>query len=358
MNQAGSPFYPRVFALAAAGLLAFALLKILQPFMGAILWGLLLAFLLFPLNRRLRRALGGRRGAAAALLTLAVILLVVGPAALLAVAFARQASDLVSLLQQAAAHYRIARPGDVLRVPVLDRISRAIQALAPVTAGEIQGWLMDGAKGLLQALVSMSGSFFVGALGAVVGLAMTLFLLFFFLRDGEDMVRKALLLIPLDADRKGHLVEHLAAVTQAVVLGALLTAVIQGTLVGVGFVLVRLPSPVVFGVLAAVVSLVPLLGASLVWAPAAIVLAVQGRWAAALFLAIWGLAVVTAADNVLRPRLIAGRAQISTLPVLLGLMGGVAAFGPIGMVLGPVVIALVLALLRFAEESRGRPASP
>jgi len=92
--------------------------------------------------------------------------------------------------------------------------------------------------------------------------------------------------------------------------------------------------------------------------PAAVVLGVQGRWAAGLFLAVWGLAVVTSADNLIRPRFIAGRAQISTLPVLLGLVGGVAAFGPIGMVLGPVVIALVLALLRFAEESQQQVSPP
>jgi len=358
MNQTGSQFYPRVFALAAASLLAFALFKILQPFIGSILWGLLLAFFLFPVNQRLRLALGGRRGAAAIVLTLAVILLLVGPAALLVVAFASQASELVGHVQKAAAHYQVARPSDLLRVPILDRVIHWIEALAPVTAEQVQGWMVDGARGLLQMLVSISGSFFVGALGAVVGLAMMLFLLFFFLRDGEVMVQKVLSLIPLDAERKAHLVEHLAAVTRAVVLGALLTAVVQGTLVGIAFALVRLPSPVVFGVLAAVMSLVPLVGASLVWAPAAVVLAVQGRWVAALVLAVWGVAVVTSADNVLRPRLIAGRAQISTLPVLLGLMGGVGAFGPIGMALGPVVVALALALLRFAEESRGRPSSP
>ena len=157
---------------------------------------------------------------------------------------------------------------------------------------------------------------------------MTLLLLFFFLRDGEVMVQKLLLLIPMDEVRKTHLVEHLAAVTRAVVLGALLTAVVQGALVGIGFALVRLPSPLVFGVLASVASLVPLVGASLVWAAAVVIIALQGRWAAALFLAVWGLGVVTSADNVIRPRLIAGRAQISTLPVLLGLMGGSARSAP------------------------------
>lgn len=358
MNQTDSSFYPRVFALAVAGLLAFALFRILQPFIGSILWGLLLAFLLFPVNVKLRRALGGRRSAAAIVLTLAVILLLVGPAVLLAVAFARQASDLVGQVQRAAVQYWIARPSDLLRAPILDRIIRWIKALVPVTADQIQGGMLEGAKSLLQLLASIGGSFFVGALGAAVGVAMTLLLLFFFLRDGEGMAQRVLLLIPLDAERKARLVEHLAAVTRAVLLGALLTATVQGTLVGIAFVLVRLPSPLVFGALGAVASLVPLVGASLVWVPAAVVLGVQGRWAAGLFLAVWGLAVVTSADNLIRPRFIAGRAQISTLPVLLGLVGGVAAFGPIGMVLGPVVIALVLALLRFAEESQQQVSPP
>ncbi len=358
MNQTDGSFYPRVFALAVAGLLAFALFRILQPFIGSILWGLLLAFLLFPVNVKLRRALGGRRSAAAIVLTLAVILLLVGPAVLLAVAFARQTSDLVGQVQRAAVQYWIARPSDLLRAPILDRIIRWIKALVPVTADQIQGGMLEGAKSLLQLLASIGGSFFVGALGAAVGVAMTLLLLFFFLRDGEGMAQRVLLLIPLDAERKARLVEHLAAVTRAVLLGALLTATVQGTLVGIAFALVRLPSPLVFGALGAVASLVPLVGASLVWVPAAVVLGVQGRWAAGLFLAVWGLAVVTSADNLIRPRFIAGRAQISTLPVLLGLVGGVAAFGPIGMVLGPVVIALVLALLRFAEESQQQVSPP
>ena len=103
MNRTESQFYPWVFALAAAGLLAYALFRVLQPFVGAILWGFLLAFLLFPVNERLRRALGGRQGAAAIALILAVILLLVGPATLLAVAFADQASELLGHMQKAAA---------------------------------------------------------------------------------------------------------------------------------------------------------------------------------------------------------------------------------------------------------------
>lgn len=353
MNHTDSRFYPRVFALVAAGLLGFALFNILQPFIGSLLWAALIAFLLSPVNQRLRRALHGRGGAAAILLTLAVTLLVLIPSALLTVVFARQATDLLTQLQQTVARYQIVKASDLLRIPILDRVIQWIGGLIPVTADQVRGWILDGGKNLVQTLVSFSGSFFAGALGALVNFILMLFLLFFFLRDGEEMWQRLLTLIPLRPERKAHLVAHLAGVTRAVVLGALLTAVLQGTLVGVSFAIVRLPSPVVFGALAAGASLLPLVGTALVWVPTAGVLALQGRGAAAIFLVAWGAAVVSSVDNFVRPRFISGRAQIATLPVFLGLMGGISVFGPIGMFLGPVIIALALALLRFAEESRG-----
>jgi predicted PurR-regulated permease PerM len=211
---------------------------------------------------------------------------------------------------------------------------------------------VSGAQALLQGLVAVSGSFVVGALNALVGLSITLFLLFFFLRDGEQMVATAVRLIPMAPERRDQLVETVAAVTRAVVFGSLLTALAQGLLVGIGFALVGLPSPVVFGAVAAVASLIPYVGTALIWVPAVGVLFLQGRWVAALVLAVWSVAVVSSADNVVRPLFISGRAQIATLPVFLGLIGGITAFGPIGLVVGPVVVALTLALLRFAEEAR------
>ncbi len=117
---------------------------------------------------------------------------------------------------------------------------------------------------------------------------------------------------------------------------------------------VGLPSPIVLGVLGMGAALLPLVGTAIIWVPAAVVLAAQGRWGAAVFIAPWGALVVSSADNFVRSIFISGRAEISTFPVFIGLLGGISAFGPIGIFLGPVVVALVLALLRFAEESRGR----
>ena len=232
--------------------------------------------------------------------------------------------------------------------------------LAPVDA--FLARKLGGRPALSALLLTVAGALFVlipavvtavvfaGVLGVVVEVGLTLFLLFFFLRDGREMVRRALVLVPMTAERKADLVDHLAAVIRAVALGTLFTAVVQGTLVGISFAFTGLPSPVVFGVLAMLAALVPLVGSSLVWVPAAFVLVAHNRVGAALFLAFWGLVVVSVVDNIVRPLVVSGRAQISTLPVLLGLVGGLATFGAIGIILGPVVIALGLALFRFAEE--------
>jgi predicted PurR-regulated permease PerM len=356
MNASDGRFYPRVCALVTAALLGLALARILRPFIGPILWSVLLAFLLFPLNQALRRELHGRRGAAATLLTLAVIVGLIGPSAVVAVAFTKQATELFARLQSAAGRIEVLSLEDLLRVPFIERVVRWAESVAGITTEQIEVWFVSAAKTLVGELVAMSGVFVVEALGTLIGLIVTLFLLFFFLRDGEEMLKSFQALIPLDAERQAQLASHLSAVTRAVVFGALLVAAIQGTLVGLSFAFVHLPSPLVWGALAAVASLVPLFGAALVWAPGVAVLAWQGRWGAAAFVLIWNLAIVSTTDNVVRPLFISGRAQISTLPVFLGAAGGVAAFGPIGLVLGPVIVALALALLRFAEESRTRDA--
>jgi predicted PurR-regulated permease PerM len=131
-----------------------------------------------------------------------------------------------------------------------------------------------------------------------------------------------------------------------------MTALLQGTLVAIAFALVGLPSPIVFGVITALAALLPFAGSGLVWIPAAIVLAAQQRWGAALFIVLWGALLVSLVDNFIRPMLVSGRAEVGTLTVFIGVLGGMSAFGAIGLVLGPVVLALILALLRFILEIR------
>jgi predicted PurR-regulated permease PerM len=143
----------------------------------------------------------------------------------------------------------------------------------------------------------------------------------------------------------------LSGVTRAIVVGTSVTAFLEGVLIGAGFSIAGLPSPVVFGVLAALLSMLPVGGAALVWGPAVIWLFIDGRWGYGIFMLAWGL-LISGLDNVLRPWLISGRARISALAVFIGVLGGISAFGTIGLIAGPVVLSLALALVEFAEESR------
>jgi predicted PurR-regulated permease PerM len=346
-----SRFYSRLFAVAALAALGYALLLIFQPFLVPILWALLIAFLLYPVNVHLRLRFKGKSGAAAGVLMLLVTIGMAAPAVILTMVFAGQAADLAARLSAAAARYEIARPSDVFRIPALGTLLQWIEARVPLTADQLQGWLLQGSQRALRFLAASTGTVVLSALGAIVRIVLMLFVLFFFLRDGDTMADRFVRVLPMPPERKTHLTQYLASVTRAIVFGTLLTAILQGTLVGIGFGLTHLPSPVVFGAIAAACSLLPVGGTALVWGPGAIALAVQGRWGAAVFLAAWGAILVSTVDNVLRPLFISGRAQISTLPIFFGVLGGLAAFGPIGMFLGPLLVALALALLGFAEEA-------
>ncbi|MGQ0543717.1 MAG: AI-2E family transporter, partial [Betaproteobacteria bacterium] len=200
-------------------------------------------------------------------------------------------------------------------------------------------------------LASLGGKVFLGTLGTVVGFALMMFILFFAIRDGQRMLATLRALIPMPVVHKARLFDHLAAVTRALVYGTVVTSLGQGALIAVGFAIVDLPSPVVFGVLAAFFAMVPMAGTPFVWVPAVIWLAVEERWIAAVFLLVWGAAVGTI-DNFVRPILVAGRAEVGALLVFIGVLGGISAFGTIGVIAGPLVLALVVALIRFTLEVR------
>jgi predicted PurR-regulated permease PerM len=345
-------FYSRVFALVTLTLLGIALSWMMQPFLAPVFWAGLLAVLLFPANRTLRRGLHGRKGLAALLLTTAVVLIVVLPAVIGASLVVTQSSDLVVRLQAMAKEYNVAGPSDVFALPAVNNAIHWISDRVPITADQVQAWLLQGGQRALEVLLGVTGSLFTGALGVFANIVLGLFLFFFFLRDGEPMMARLIGLIPMDDRKKGPLVAHLYNVTTAVVLGSLVTALVQGSLVGIGFAIAGLAAPAVFGTLAMVASLIPVVGAAVVWVPAAIILASRHEWGWVIFLTAWCVGLVHSADNVIRPLFISSRAKISTLPVFVGLIGGVSAFGAIGMFLGPVLVALVLALVDFWEEER------
>jgi predicted PurR-regulated permease PerM len=345
-------FYARSFALVTTVVLSYALFKIVQPFAGPLLWAIFLAFLLHPLHLRLSRRMGGRVHWSALILTLLAFFVIIGPLTALSAAFAAQVGDLLQFAQMTVADQTKRNVFALANVPWLAGPLEWLETTLDINIAQVRGWIVEGSRTLLQWLASMGGKFFLGAVGTVVGFVLMIFMLFFFVRDGAEMVSSARELIPMESAYKARLFDHLASVTRAMVYGTGLTALIQGALVGIAFLIVGLPSPLVFGVIAALAALLPVGGSAIVWIPAAIVLAVQGRWGATIFMVIWGSLLVSLVDNVVRPMLVSGRASVGTLTVFIGVLGGIAAFGAIGLFLGPVVLALIIALIRFMLDVR------
>jgi predicted PurR-regulated permease PerM len=344
-------FYARTFVLVTLALLGYLLYYILLPFFVPLAWAFFIAFLIYPIHVRVSDKLRGRAGLSAALLTVATLIILLGPLTALGAAFGVQVTYLLQYAQQLASNHAPAEISDLATMPVLGPALAWAQQTAGVSLEQIQGYAMESARTVLQFLASLGREIFLGALGTAVGFILMMFILFFAIRDGRDMAMALRGLIPASAEDKARLFNHLAGVMRAVVFGTGVTALVQGVLIAAGFAIAGLPSPIVFGVLAALCALVPMAGTPVVWVPAVIVLAFQQRWGAAIFLLVWGIAV-SSIDNFLRPALVAGRAQVGALTVFIGVLGGVSAFGPIGIFLGPLILALVIALIRFALEGR------
>jgi predicted PurR-regulated permease PerM len=345
-----SSFYQRAFVIGTLLIIGYLLLRVLEPLAAALGWAAVLAFLLFPVQQGLTRRLNGRSALSAGILTGLTPFFVMAPVAMLAIAFAKQVAVLLGYLRN---HSLLLSYPEVLQrlesYSVIGSAVRWARENAPISADQVESWVTDGAQSVLKNAATMGGSVALGVFGTVVSFVMMLFLLFFFLQDGRAMLSSLTHLIPIEPKRRGQLLQYLADVTRAVVFGSTATAIAQGIFVGVGFAIVGLPSPVVFGVLATIAAFLPA-GAAAVLVPAVIYFMIVAHWGAAIFMAVW-MAAMWVVENVLRPLLTAHQAEVSTLAIFVGAIGGAAAFGVLGLVIGPVLLSFAVALLRFAEEN-------
>jgi predicted PurR-regulated permease PerM len=312
-------FYARSFGIATAGLLGFLLFKLLTPFVTPLLWASLLAFMLAPLHNKLLHR-KPKPALTAGFITVTAALVVLGPLSLFVFAFLRQAGELLSRFQVEAAERKLPALQLILELGPIAAVLDRVGEYTALTKAQILQSATDAAQGALQQLASLGGTVVLGAFTVASQFALTLFILFFFLRDGREILQRIVQLIPLR------------------------------TLLGLGFGIAGLPSPLVFGAVGAVASLIPIVGTSLVWVPAVITLYAQGHPGWALFLLLWSLILVTGSDNVIRPLVISGNSNASTLLVFIGLLGGVSVFGVAGIFMGPFVLTLISALISFANE--------
>lgn len=348
-----SSFYRATFALVALGTLGYLLLKMLQPLAGALMSATVLSFLLYPVHARLTHALKHRAQLSAGIITVLTPFVILAPLSILALVFIRQVSGLITGFRDGTLSIP-GMTGDLAAFPVIGPVVRLAQETLPISAMQVQDWVTQTAHAALQTAASLSGDLVLGVAGTVVEFVLTLFILFFLLLDGRVIIRHVAHLIPMHGERRNTLINNLVAVMKAVVYGTAMTALIQGVLIGIGFAIIGLPSPVVFGALAAAAAFIPAVGTATVLVPAILYLMIVGRWGAAIFLLIWS-GLLALGEQLIRPLLTSRHAEVSALAVFIGAIGGVSAFGFIGFVIGPVLISLLVELVRSASSDVPAP---
>jgi predicted PurR-regulated permease PerM len=320
--------------------------QILAPYLNAIFLACVLGISGFPIYAALERR--WRRPALASLAaTLTIMLLIAGPLLFLAVTVAREAQSLYHSLSAAS------RSQGGWNVWVSNVLQRPLAWLAQSTGmavPNLQAALMVRLQAAGDAAMDSIGGLFGNVTATLGQAAVMFFALYFFFQAVVHMQAMAIRWVPLPAHRVTELIRVTAETIRANVNGTLIIAAVQGALLGIGFTIVGLPQPWLWGVVGMFSSLVPLVGASLVWIPAVAYLALSGAWIRALILLVWCLVVVGVSDNILRPWILRGSMPMNTLLVVLSIFGGIGYFGLAGVIAGPVVFSITAALLRILRE--------
>ena len=320
---------------------------LIAPFLKPILVSSVLAILFYPLHARIFRRIRNRN-ASALLSTCLVVLLGVLSAVFLGRALATGLRDIYQSLGGTG------DGGERLSLYLLHIFERAIELVSgylPISSSDLRSATVNQAEKGVSALLGMTA----GVLGSFTALlanaVIAFFVLFFLLRDGNAMLRRSAVLLPLRRDQTRRLFALVKDTLNATVYGTLTMAALQGALAGLAFLFLGVTSAGLWGIVTALCALLPFIGTGIVLLPAISMLIFSGHWIKGLILLAWGLAIVHPVDNLLRPHLIGSRTKLSTLYVFFALLGGLKVFGGLGVFIGPITLAITLALLKFLREA-------
>jgi predicted PurR-regulated permease PerM len=307
---------------------ALANAALVVPFVAPLTWALTLAVVTYPMHAHVARSFG-HPSIAAACSTLVVTLLICAPFVYAATAMVEEALDAARQMQGAVNQGAIENivPADSALRPAADWLSRQIA----------RGGYRQQAAGLLMSAAQTAAS---RSLYVVTDALIAVFILFYFFRDGRTFLRRAPRVLPLSARETSLLRDRVAAMIRAMVYGTLAVALLQGALGGLAFWWLDLPAPFLWGGVMALVSILPMFGAALVWVPVAAYLAVMGDVTSAIILAAWGAVVIGLVDNLLKPKLVNKQVQLHTLVIFVAVLGGLVVYGPTGVMLGPIIVAV------------------
>lgn len=335
-----------IFLLALAAVALYFCYIIARPFLSPIFLAVMIAIVFHPVHTRVRMRIRGRN-AAALISTLLVLVILVLPAIGLGIVVSREVTGLYQLLSERSAEQGGWNP---YVMHAMERLLGWAGRYIDLSTFDLRGTILRWLEGISKFLLSW-GARAVGNILSFLGDALVAFFtLFFLFREGSSMRESVAAVLPLN---RGQLERLFTGISNSIVAnfyGCLAVGVAQGSLASLGFWVLGLPSPVLWGMVTALFSLIPIIGSAAVWGPAVIVLMVGGHWWKGLILLVWGAAVVGQVDSLVRPYVISERANLHTLLVFFALLGGVKAFGIMGLFVGPVVLSVALVVLEMLRK--------
>jgi predicted PurR-regulated permease PerM len=342
MEHLSTPWLRRLIVatlLAGLALLAF---EVLAPFIVPVVWSIIIAYVTWPMNSRLRERLGGPPAWAAIVMTLVMTAALIVPIVWFVLMLRIELIGAYQHIAELVAAGKLKLPEALMRLPVVGESLREANARMPqdpVALSHGLGNLVDRSSGEIIRVL--------GGVGRNLGkLTIAMLSLFFMYRDGETLaVQAKSMLEKFVGDRVDAYLDAIGSTVKAVVYGLVVTAIAQGMMAAAGYWIVGLPAPVFLGTVTALSALIPFV-VPFMWGAASIWLFVMGKTAAAIGLAIWGAIAVSWIDNVVRPLVISSATRIPFLLVLFGVLGGLTAFGLVGLFIGPVILAMLLAVWR------------
>jgi predicted PurR-regulated permease PerM len=337
-----------VFLMALTTIALYLCYLLVAPFLKPIIFSAILAIIFYPVHARIHQWVRNRN-LSALLSTIVVILLLASLSLFLGRAIVSGLHDIYqSLSSSGETRERLS----LFIVHVFDQAIVLARRYIQVPVPDLQSAVSNQAEKAVSALIAMS----TGVLGSLTSLALNalivFFILFFLLRDGRSMLRRGAIVLPLRPDQVTRLFRRVKDALNAIVYGTLAMAAIQGTLTGFAFWILGLASPVIWGVVTALCAMLPIIGTTLVLLPATCMLIFGGHWIKGLILLVWAVAIVHPVDNIVRPYLIGERVKLSTLYVFFALLGGLKIFGGLGVFIGPLILAVTVALFSFLREEK------
>jgi predicted PurR-regulated permease PerM len=342
----------QVWFLILLGVVSVAFLWLILDFIDPLFWAAVLAVIFNPLQRQLEALMRGRKTQAALAGTMLILVVVFVPLLLVGIAVSQEALGLYDRIQKGNVNLE----GVLAR---LDPILRDVTSRVGIDPAVIEKRIYETAGSAAQLIATQAVIVGQNLLTVVAKAALMLYLLFFFLRDGDHLLSVLGGAIPMGDQRQRTLFNRFASVTRATLKGTVLVGLVQGALGGILFAVLGLRAPVFWGVIMAMLSMVPLVGPAVVWAPTAIYLMLTGAVTKGIILVIGGVVVVGLADNIMRPLVVGRETRMPDYLVLLSTLGGLSVFGAAGFVAGPVLAALFLSVWdMFAQEQRAIVPAP